>query len=52
MVRGSVELDLPLGVELLGDERSGDGHRFKVMHPLPDCCRCEKFGHEVAAADE
>jgi hypothetical protein len=30
MVRVNVELDLPPGVELLGYERSGDGHGFEV----------------------
>src|SRR5208283_3907150 len=36
MVRINVELDLPPGVELLGYERSGDGHGFEVKFPLPD----------------
>ena len=31
-----VKLDLPPGVELLGYERSGDGHGFEVKFPLPD----------------
>jgi len=52
MVRVNVELDLPPGVELLGYERSGDGHGFEVKFPLPDSCRCEKCGHEEAASYE
>jgi hypothetical protein len=46
MVRVNVELDLPPGVELLGYERSGDGHGFEVKFSLPDSCRCDKCGHE------
>jgi hypothetical protein len=45
-VEVKVKLDLPPGVELLGYERSGDGHGFEVKFPLPDFCRCEKCGHE------
>ena len=52
MVRVNVELDLPPGVELLGYERSGDGHGFEVKFPLPDSCRCEKCGHEEPSAYE
>ena len=52
MVRVNVELDLPPGVELLGYERSGDGHGFEVKFPLPDSCRCEKCGHEEPATYE
>ncbi len=33
MVRVNVELDLPPGVELLGYERSGDGHGLEVKFP-------------------
>ena len=47
-----VKLDLPAGVELLGYERSGDGHGFEVKFPLPDFCRCELCGHEEAASYE
>ena len=47
-----VKLDLPEGVELLGYERSGDGHGFDVKFPLPDFCRCEKCGHEEVARYE
>ena len=47
-----VELDLPPGVELLGYERSGDGHGFEVKFPLPDSCRCEKCGHEEPSTYE
>ena len=39
-----VKLDLPVGVELLGYERCGDGHGFEVKFPLPLYCRCEKCG--------
>lgn len=46
MVRVNVELDLPPGVELMGYERSGEGHGFEVKFPLPDSCRCEKCCHE------
>ncbi len=52
MVRVNVELDLPPGVELLGYERSGDGHGFEVKFPLPDSCRCEKCGHEEPSTYE
>jgi transposase len=52
MVRVNVELDLPPGVELLGYERSGDGHGFEVKFPLPDFCRCEKCGREEPASYE
>jgi hypothetical protein len=48
-VEVEVQLDLPEGVELLGYERSGDGHGFEVKFPLPDFCRCEKCGHEEVA---
>ena len=34
-VEVKVKLDLPPGVELLGYERSGDGHCFEVKLPLP-----------------
>jgi hypothetical protein len=44
-----VKLDLPPGVELLGYERCGHGHGFKVKFPPPDFCRCELCGHEEAA---
>jgi transposase len=44
MVGVNVELDFPPGVELLGHERSGDGHGFEVKFPLPESCRCEKCG--------
>jgi len=47
-----VKLDLPPGVELLGYERSGDGHGFEVKFPLPDFCRCEKCGHEEPSTYE
>jgi len=47
-----VKLDLPPGVELLGYERSGDGHGFEVKFPLPDSCRCEKCGHEEPSTYE
>jgi len=39
-----VKVDLPPGVELLGDERCGDGHGFEVKYRLPLYCRCEKCG--------
>jgi transposase len=52
MVRVNVELDLPPGVELLGYERSGDGHGFEVKFSLPDSCRCEKCGHEESSTYE
>jgi transposase len=52
MVRVNVELDLPVGVELLGYERCGDGHGFEVKFPPPDFCRCELCGHEEAATYE
>jgi hypothetical protein len=45
-------LDLPPGVELLGYERSGDGHGFEVKFPLPKACRCEKCGHEEPSTYE
>jgi transposase len=47
-----VKLDLPPGVELLGYERSGDGHGFEVKFPLPDSCRCEKCDHQEEATYE
>jgi transposase len=47
-----VKLDLPVGVEVLGYERCGDGHGFEVKFPLPDFCRCEKCKHEEAATYE
>jgi len=47
-----VRLDLPQGVELLGYERSGDGHGFEVKFPLPESCRCEKCGHEEPSTYE
>jgi len=52
MVRVNVELDLPPGVELLGYERSGDGHGFEVKFPPPGACRCEKCGHEEPSTYE
>jgi len=52
MVRVHVELDLPPGVELLGYERSGDGHGFEVKFSLPASCRCEKCGHEEPSTYE
>lgn len=52
MVRVNVELDLPPGVELLGQERSGDGHGFEVKFPLPDSCRCDECGHEERLGHE
>jgi transposase len=52
MVRVSVELDLPPGVELLGYERCGDGHGFEVKFPLPLYCRCEKCGAKEPASYE
>jgi transposase len=52
MVQVNVELDLPPGVELLGYERSGDGHGFEVKFPLPDSCRCDKCGHEESSTYE
>lgn len=51
-VEVKVTLDLPPGVELLGYERSGDGHGFEVKFPLPDSCRCEKCGHEEPSTYE
>ena len=33
-------------------ERSGGGHGFEIKFPLPDSCRCEKCGHDTAAALE
>ena len=47
-----VKLDLPPGVELLGYERSGDGHGFEVKFPLPDSCPCEKCGQEEPSTYE
>jgi transposase len=47
-----VKLDLPPGVELLGYERSGDGHGFEVKFPLPESCRCETCGHEEPSTYE
>jgi transposase len=47
-----VKLDLPLGVELLGYERCGDGHGFEVKFPLPLYCRCEKCGTKEPASYE
>ncbi len=47
-----VKLDLPPGVELLGYERSGEGHGFEVKFPLPDACRWEKCGHEEPSTYE
>ena len=47
-----VKLDLPVGVELLGYERCGDGHGFEVKFPLPSDCCCEKCGHEEPASYE
>jgi transposase len=48
-VQVKVKLDLPPGVELLGYERSGDGHGFEVKFPLPLYCRCEKCGAKEPA---
>ena len=47
-----VKLDLPVGVELLGYERCGDGHGFEVKFPLPELCRCDTCGHEEPATYE
>lgn len=47
-----VKLDLPEDVELLGYERSGDGHGFEVKFPLPDCCHCELCGRQEPATYE
>ena len=44
-----VKLDLPVGVELLGYDRCGDGHGFEVKFPLPELCCCDKCGHEEPA---
>ncbi len=52
MVRVNVELDLPPEVELLGYERSGEGHGFEVKFPLPDSCRCDKCSHEEPSSYE
>ena len=51
-VEVKVKLDLPPGVELLGYERSGDGHGFEVKFLLPDSCRCEQCGHEEPSTYE
>lgn len=51
-IEAKVKLDLPAGVELLSYERCGDGHGFEVKFPLPESCRCEKCGHQEAAAYE
>ncbi len=51
-VEVKVKLDLPPGVELLGYERSRDGHGFEVKFPLPDSCRCEQCGHEEPSTYE
>jgi hypothetical protein len=47
-----VKLDLPVGVELLGYERCGDGHGFEVRFPLPLYCRREKCGTKEPATYE
>ena len=51
-VRINVELDLPVRVELLGYERSRDGHGSEVKLPLPAVCRCERCSHEEPATRE
>ncbi len=45
----TIEVDLPPGVEITGYERHQDGHGFEVRWPLPECCRCERCGHEDRA---
>jgi transposase len=45
----TIEMDLPPGVEISGYERHQDGHGFEVRWPLPECCRCERCGHEDRA---
>jgi transposase len=47
-----IKLDLPVGMELLGYERCGDGHGFEVKFPLPGCCVCEQCGLEEPATYE
>jgi len=47
-----VKLDLPVGVELLGYERCGEGHGFEVKFPLPLYCRCEKCRTKEPAKHE
>jgi transposase len=44
-----VKLDLPVGVELLGYQRCGDGHGFEVKFRLPELCCCDKCGREEPA---
>ena len=46
MASVTVEVDLPPGVEITAYERHQDGHGFEVRWPLPECCRCERCGHE------
>ena len=52
MVRVNVELDLPVGVGLLGHQRCGDGHGLEVKFRLPHFCGCEKCGHKRPATCE
>ena len=42
-----VKLDLPVGVELLGYERCGDGHGFEVKFPLPLDLPLREVRHEA-----
>jgi len=51
-VEVEVKLDLAEGLELVGYERSGDGHGFEAKFPLPDFCRCQKCGHEEPSTYE
>jgi transposase len=45
----TIEVDLPLGVEVKAYERYQDGHGFEVRWPLPELCRCERCEHEERA---
>ncbi len=49
MASVTIEVDLPLGVEITGYDRHQDGHGFEVRWPLPERCRCQRCGHEDRA---
>jgi transposase len=48
----TIDVDLPPGVKITAYERHQDGHGFEVHWPLPECCRCERCGHEDRARIE
>src|SRR4051794_3073113 len=49
MAQITIDIDLPAGVEITGYRRFREGHGFEVTWPWPECCRCQRCGHEAPA---